>query len=149
MDANHVAREAMVAIAEDVLPGVLATVATERSLKVPPPRKVYRGVVEQDNLKTAFPNIEVTQPSGPVVITGRQTASQLSLWVMASVSCANPEQADEQCSAYLTALMRAYRYNSLAGGEAELVEIDASPPLSSGTQTVQTVGVRVLVSLVE
>lgn len=150
-DANYRGRQAIIELAGAPLAARIAEVAAERSLSLDNPRKVYKFPTgEAPRTETIlWPCVEVMPPSGDLEAHGSSIGSVLDYWVLFNVSTADPEKADRQLEAYLTALVRTYGLIEYGDLSLEVVQIDTSPPLSTTGGTVQAVGVLVRVTASE
>ena len=153
-NANYLSRQVLAAIAENSLPDVLQAVATERGLRVKNPRAVYQEVIGTESRQNVnFPNVEVRQPEGVSEASNAHVGSEVTVWVLATVTSDSMSGLDQQAQAYLTALGRAYTYGEGRSGSTpytyELTGFSTSPPFEASGSKLQTVGVSVLVTVVE
>lgn len=131
---------------------ILSAVATEQSVTLDTPRKVYQGPPPPG--KWQFPNVEITSPASPEgVEQGSNSAvSTWVMWVILSETAGMPSELFGKMEGYMTALIRLFLDipDDATDPYVEVVSCDTSPPGSlDQNQTIQSVGVQVAVTVIE
>jgi hypothetical protein len=152
---NRTARLLLISLLEDNLMAdeggscpLLEEVGQEYGVTLEPLRKVYRALEGH----WLYPHAIIQAPTGllPEEEQGSDMAkTDIRMFLVLTISCQGPVERDLKLEGYLSAVMRLLNEYEFDGGIVRVAEFDTSPPSAGKTDTIQSIGFSVIVSMAE